>query len=104
MDVLDLLERSTAWTKGKIAGAQDQLDAATPCDAWTVRVLINHLIAVQQMFAAGPSGGTIAPPSGDIITAPVAFTGGVFLTPAAVRELEKGGRQLLRIVPERILL
>lgn len=64
MDVFDLFERGTAWATTKVAGAQDQLDAATPCDEWTVRRLIDHMLAAQQMFAAGPSGGTIAPPTG----------------------------------------
>jgi uncharacterized protein (TIGR03086 family) len=64
LDVLDLFDRATAWTATKIAGAQDQLDSKTPCDEWTTRRLIDHLLAGQQMFASGPSGGTIAPPSG----------------------------------------
>ncbi len=63
MDLLDLFERGTAWTGAKIAGAQDQLEASTPCDEWTVRGLLNHLLWGQQMFASGPTGGTIAPPS-----------------------------------------
>ena len=45
-------------------GAQDHLDAPTPCDEWSVRRLIDHLLAAQQMFAAGASGGTVAPPDG----------------------------------------
>ncbi len=63
MDMIDLLERGTAWTASKIAGAQGQLDAQTPCDEWTVRRLIDHLLWGQQMFAAGATGGTIAPPT-----------------------------------------
>ncbi len=64
MDLIDLLDQATAWTATKVAGARDHLDAATPCDEWTVRRLIDHLLAAQQMFAAGPTGGTIAPPDG----------------------------------------
>ena len=64
MDMIDLFERSTAWTTSKIAGAQDQLDATTPCDEWSVRRLIDHLLWGQQMFASGATGGTISPPSG----------------------------------------
>ncbi len=64
MDLLDLFDRSTAWTATKVSGAQDRLDAQTPCDEWTVRKLIDHLLWGQQMFASGPTGGTVAPPSG----------------------------------------
>lgn len=64
MDVLDLVERSTAWTATKVAGAADNLDAPTTCDEWTARRLIDHLLWGLDMFAAAPSGGTVAPPSG----------------------------------------
>jgi uncharacterized protein (TIGR03086 family) len=64
VDVLDLFERGTDWTASKVAGAQAQLDVATPCDEWNVRRLLDHMLAAQQMFAAGPSGGTVAPPIG----------------------------------------
>ena len=64
MDMIDLFDQATAWTAGKVAGAERQLDATTPCDDWTVRRLVDHLLAVQAMFESGPSGGTIAPPQG----------------------------------------
>ncbi|HYZ90967.1 MAG TPA: TIGR03086 family metal-binding protein [Actinomycetota bacterium] len=64
MDLLDLFDRATAWTATKVAGAQGQLDADTPCREWSVRTLMDHLLWGQRMFASGPSGGTIAPPSG----------------------------------------
>ena len=64
MDLLDLFERGTAWTATKVAGAQDQLEAETPCEEWTVRRLLDHMLAGQQMFAAAPSGAEVAPPSG----------------------------------------
>jgi uncharacterized protein (TIGR03086 family) len=64
MDLVDLFDRGTAWTASKVAGAADQLDAATPCDEWTVRRLLDHMLAAQQMFAAAPSGGEVGPPSG----------------------------------------
>lgn len=64
MDLLDLYERGTAWTASKVSGAADQLDASTPCDEWTVRRLIDHMLAAQQMFAAAPSGAVVGPPSG----------------------------------------
>jgi uncharacterized protein (TIGR03086 family) len=64
MDMIDLLDRATAWTATKVDGARRHLDAATPCDEWSVRRLIDHLLAAQQMFADGAAGGTIAPPTG----------------------------------------
>ena len=63
MDILDLFERGTAWTATKVAGATDAQDAQTPCDEWNVRRLIDHLLWGQQMFAAGPAGGRVAPPT-----------------------------------------
>jgi uncharacterized protein (TIGR03086 family) len=72
VDMIDLYDRATAWTATKVAGAQGQLDAATPCGEWTVRRLIDHLLAGQAMFAAGPAGGTVAPPEGP----PPALVGG----------------------------
>jgi uncharacterized protein (TIGR03086 family) len=64
MDTLDLFERGTAWTASKVAGATSKLDTQTNCDEWTVRRMVDHLLAGQQMFAAAPSGGTVAPPGG----------------------------------------
>ena len=63
MDVLDLFERGTEWTQTKIAGAADQLDAATPCPDWTVRRVIDHLLAGFEMFAGATEGGEVAPPT-----------------------------------------
>jgi uncharacterized protein (TIGR03086 family) len=64
MDVLDLFERATDWTSAKVHGAAASLDAQTPCEEWTVRRLIDHLLFVNEMFAAAPSGAPVAPPSG----------------------------------------
>ncbi len=63
MNPMDLYERGTAWTKEKIAGGRDQLDAQTPCDKWTVRALINHLLEGQEFFQASARGekGTLTP-------------------------------------------
>lgn len=64
MDMIDVFDRTTAWTASKLAGATDKLDAQTPCEEWTVRRLIDHLLAGQRMFAGGPAGEPISPPSG----------------------------------------
>lgn len=62
--MLDLFDRATAWTSSKVPGAVDALDEPTPCTEWNVKQLLDHMLFVQQMFAAGPSGGIVAPPSG----------------------------------------
>ena len=64
MDLIEMYDRASAWTADKVRGAQDQLDAPTPCTDWTVRRLVDHLLAGQTMFAEGPRGGTVAPPEG----------------------------------------
>jgi uncharacterized protein (TIGR03086 family) len=64
MDVLDLFERGTAWTQEKVAGAADQLDTQTNCEEWTVRRMIDHLLAGLEMFAGATEGGHVAPPDG----------------------------------------
>lgn len=64
MDLVDLFDRGTAWTAAKVVGASDQLDTQTPCDEWTVRRLLDHLLAGQQLFAAATTGAEVAPPSG----------------------------------------
>jgi len=64
MDTIDLFERATAWASTKVGGAADHLDDPTPCAEWNVKRLLDHMLYIQQMFAAGPSGGTVGPPSG----------------------------------------
>jgi uncharacterized protein (TIGR03086 family) len=64
VDLLALFDQATAWTAGRVAGAAAHLDEPTPCTEWDVRRLIDHLLYGQAMFAAGPNGGTIAPPTG----------------------------------------
>jgi uncharacterized protein (TIGR03086 family) len=63
MDLIDLYDRTTQWVKQKIEGAQDKLDAATPCEDWNVRDLLNHVIGGQQLFESGARGeGPSGPP------------------------------------------
>lgn len=60
--LLELFERGTDWTAAKVAGAVDQLDAATPCREWDVRTLLNHMVDTQRYFAASGRGEDAAPP------------------------------------------
>lgn len=71
MDPVDLFERGSAWTKDKIAGAKDKLDAQTPCEEWKVRDVVNHLInGLEDYFqkaARGEEGTYPAPTPPNII-------------------------------------
>jgi uncharacterized protein (TIGR03086 family) len=62
-DVLGLYERASAWTLSKVPSATEKLDAATPCDEWDVRTLMNHMLETQRYFAGRARGEDVAPPS-----------------------------------------
>ncbi len=70
-DLLDLYRRAGAWCGEKVAGATD-LDATTPCDGWSVRDLLNHVLETQQYFAGSARGDDVSPPGP---TPPTLFTG-----------------------------
>lgn len=57
------LEQAIAATRPILAAVRpDQLGEATPCAAWTVRELVNHIVGAQHFFTAGVNG---APPAGN---------------------------------------
>jgi len=64
MELLDLYTRASAWTLSKADGAQDALDADTPCDGWDVRTLMNHMLQTQRYFVGSARGEEVAPPGG----------------------------------------
>jgi uncharacterized protein (TIGR03086 family) len=52
-----LLENTCAATQTVVAGVSaEQHSAATPCTKWTVRDLLNHMVAANRLFAARFSG------------------------------------------------
>ena len=58
------LEQAVASTRAVLAAVTpDQLDARTPCAAWQVSELINHIVGGQWFFASGVNGN--APAGGD---------------------------------------
>ena len=61
-DLLDLYRQASDWTAEKIAATTD-LDAATPCDGWSVRNLLDHMLDTQRYFAAAARGEKAAPPN-----------------------------------------
>lgn len=65
IDLIGLFDRATTWTASKIAVADTQREAATPCDEWNVARLVDHLLHGQAIFASGAAGAVVAPPSGD---------------------------------------
>lgn len=62
-DLLDLYEHASAWTATKVAVAATKLDAATPCDDWDVRTLMNHMLDTQHYFVSAARGEDVSPPS-----------------------------------------
>ncbi|HVT77506.1 MAG TPA: TIGR03086 family metal-binding protein [Acidimicrobiales bacterium] len=61
-ELLDLYRKASVWAIEKVNGAID-LDAATPCDEWNLRTLLDHMLETQQYFAATAEGREAAPPS-----------------------------------------
>jgi uncharacterized protein (TIGR03086 family) len=63
VDLIDLYSRASRWTLGKVAGATEQLDAATGCDGWDVRALMNHMLDTGNYFVGAARGEDVSPPS-----------------------------------------
>ena len=61
-DLLDLYRQASDWTAEKVAGTTD-LDAATPCDEWRVRDLLDHMLDTQRYFLGAALGEKQPPPS-----------------------------------------
>jgi uncharacterized protein (TIGR03086 family) len=55
-DLLDEYRSASDWALAKVVGANDQLDAPTPCDGWNVRTLLNHMLETQQYFVRSARG------------------------------------------------
>jgi uncharacterized protein (TIGR03086 family) len=62
-DLLDLYRRASEWTLSKVPGATEQLDAATPCEEWDVRALMNHMLDTQRYFVGTARGEDVSRPS-----------------------------------------
>jgi uncharacterized protein (TIGR03086 family) len=63
VDLLDLYRRTSDWGIGKVTAATGKLDAATPCDEWDVRTLLNHMLDTQNYFLGAARGNDVSPPS-----------------------------------------
>jgi uncharacterized protein (TIGR03086 family) len=54
----DILARAFASTAGVLSGVDaQQLDAATPCESWQVRELVNHIVGATTFFAVTAETG-----------------------------------------------
>src|SRR5450432_576755 len=62
-DLLDLYERASDWSVGKVRGATARLNTATGCDEWDVRALLNHMLDTQRFFVGSARGQAASPPS-----------------------------------------
>jgi len=61
LDLLTCYREVSAWTAGKVGGVDD-LDAPTPCDEWSVRDLLNHMLDTQRYFLSAARGEQASPP------------------------------------------
>src|SRR5690348_7754305 len=86
-DLLDLYSQASQWTADKVAAAKD-LDAATPCDDWQVRDLLNHMLDTQRYFVSAARGEQAAPPG----SPPPSL-----LTEDAVADFEQGRTEFLGV-------
>jgi uncharacterized protein (TIGR03086 family) len=59
-DMLDLYGQASEWTLDKVANATKKLDAPTPCDEWTVRQLLNHMLDTQRFFVGRARGEDVS--------------------------------------------
>lgn len=62
-DFVDLYARASGWTASKVPAATDKLDAPTPCDNWSVSMLMNHMLDTQRYFLATARGEDAGPPA-----------------------------------------
>lgn len=60
-DLLDHYAQASHWTAEKVAAVKD-LDAPTPCDDWSVRDLLNHMLETQRYFISAAKGEDASPP------------------------------------------
>lgn len=61
LDWLQCYRDVSAWTAAMVGGVKD-LDAPTPCDDWSLRDLLNHMLDTQRYFLSAAQGEQASPP------------------------------------------
>src|SRR5688500_7426090 len=61
-DLLKLYDQASACNTANVTAAGDQPDAATPCDQWDLRTLLNHMLETQRYFVGSARGEDASPP------------------------------------------
>jgi uncharacterized protein (TIGR03086 family) len=62
VDIIDALEHTFDHAHGVIAGVRvDQYDDSTPCDEWSVRDLLDHMVGVVAGLGAAAAGREPSP-------------------------------------------
>jgi len=64
-DLLQSYDRASAWAAENIGGAAGALDAPTPCEGWTLRTLLDHMLETQRYFLGQAHGQDVAPPASE---------------------------------------
>ncbi len=62
MDLLDHYRQASGWTLDLVRHASGQLEAETPCEGWTVRVLLDHMLETGRYFAGTARGEDVPLP------------------------------------------
>lgn len=64
IDAIALLDEGLAWAAERIAFVDvDHLDAPTPCEGWTLRDLLDHVLDTVGVFADAIDGPAATPPA-----------------------------------------
>jgi len=61
-DLIALYRTTSEWTGQKLEGVSD-LAAATPCEEWTARDVVNHILQTQRYFVGAAKGEDASPPT-----------------------------------------
>ena len=91
----DHLEAGLAWARARIAGVRpEQLDEPTPCQGWTVRQVVQHLVDVVGTLPGALRTGEASPPAGGD-DAPAASS-----IDDALAELDRHGAEALELLAD----
>jgi uncharacterized protein (TIGR03086 family) len=60
-DLLDMYRQASEWTTEKVSAASD-LNGTTPCEGWSLRTLLDHMLETQRYFASAARGEDASPP------------------------------------------